>query len=308
MATENKDFDDIVFLAYAQRFCAQGDFGFPFGTAFAASDDNGANMELTPDTSSAPEMRNGRDLADRWYQDELKTAKTVGEVRGRLGKLVGTVGSDGEAGKRMTEIKASVDKASDGGAHDNVELQDQVGGSDSVLGMNKLGTKNSLMRRDQLNPKQVVERTRYTADTLLHENSEEVGHAGQDAAAAATITIVDQDGLHDATTVFEGDVVEGVAGKLGQRRENLPQKTYIEGADAVARIGRDKVRSYTAKGGANVGKHLQTEVWRQNLGITFDEMLRQGTAVGMSEDQVYKAARELGKLPKESETPVALAA
>ncbi len=264
-------------------------------------------MERMHSTPSA-ETGSGKDLADTLYQSELKTAKTVGDVRQKLGALVDKVGSDGEAGKRMTEIRASVDKAAEGGAHDNVQLEDQVGGSDSVLGMNKLGTKESLMRRDQLNPEQVVQQTRFTADTLLHENSDEVGHAGQDAKAAATITIIDEEGVHDATTMFEGDVVEGVAGKLGQRREGLPAKTYIEGADAVSRIGRETVRSYTAKGGANVGNHLQTEVWRRNQGIEIGEMLRQGAAVGMTEAQVYKAARELGKLPNASEQPAALAA
>lgn len=265
-------------------------------------------MERTPDTSSAPEIRNGKELADSLYRAELAAAQTVGQARSKLEALISKVGTDGEVGKRMTAIKTSVDTAAEGGEHDNVQLQDQVGGSATILGMNKLGTKDSLMRRDQLDPAQVVAQTRYTADTLLHENDDDVGHAGQDAAAADTITIVDEDGLHDATTVFEGDVVEGVAGKLGQRRENLPQQTYLEGADAVRKIGRDTVRSYTAKGGANVGKHLQTEVWRRNQGIEIGEMLEQGAAVGMTETQVLKAAKELGKLPEEQRTPQTLAA
>ena len=261
------------------------------------------------DTTAPAEIRSGKDVADTLYHSELKTAKTVGDVRRRLDALVATVGSDGEAGERMTQIKASVDKASDGGTHDSVKLEDQVAGSNSVLGMNKLGTKDSLMRRDQLGAKQVTERTRYTMDTVLHEDSEEVGHAGQDPKAIPTLTVIDEHGqLKDATTVVEGNVVANVSARLGARREGLPQQTYVEGADLVEKLGRERVDSYVRKGGANVGNHLQTEVWRQNQGIEIGEMLRQGAAVGMTQEQVLRAAREIGKLPQASETPTVLAA
>lgn len=257
-------------------------------------------------SSPALEILNGREIADHLYESELQSAKTIGDVRGKLDTLMQTVGANGDAGRRLTEIKTSVDHASEGGKHDDLQLKDDLGSG--VLGMNKIGTRESVMRRDQFSPDQVVNTTRHTLDTVLHEHSEELGHAGQDSRAAATLTVIDASGqMRDSTTVIEGNVVANVSARLGGRREGLPQETYLEGADLVDGLGRETVDSYVRKGGANVGKHLQEEVWRQNTGIELDEMLAQGAAVGMTEDQVIRVAREQGKLPKDSLTP-ALAA
>lgn len=266
--------------------------------------DNTDTMERTPTTSSAETPINGVELADSLYEQQLQHANTVGDVRSRIGTLMKEVGSEGEMGARLKEIQTAVDEATGKGAHDSVKLQDDLGGG--VLGQNKVGTKESEMRVDQLSPEHVTANTRYTLDTVLHEDSEELGHAGQDPSAAATVEVIDAQGKHhDATTLFEGNVVENVSSKLGQRREGLPQETYLEGADLVQDIGRQKVDSYIRKGGANVGNHLQAEVWKTQPTLTLQQMMEQGQAVGMSSDQVLKAAQEQGRLPKGAELAMA---
>lgn len=263
-------------------------------------------MERITSTPSAPQITNGTELADALYERELVTAKTVGDVRQQTAKLVTQLGTDGEAGQRMEEIHASVNTvAGDGGAHDGIKLEDDLGSG--VLGMNRLGTNDSLMRRDQMDPVHIVDRTRYVLDTALHEHSQELGHAGQDPSAAATLEVIDENGRHhDAMTVIEGNVVENVSGHIGQRREGLPQETYLEGADLVRDLGRDTVDSYVRQGGANVGNHLQVEVWRKG-DAQIDQMLEEGAAVGMTEAQVHKAAEKLGRMRRET-APQALTA
>lgn len=252
-------------------------------------------MERLHDTPPAQEtVLSGKDLADTLYRQELETAATIGDVREKMDNLLNEVGTDGKAGERMSEIKDGLEEAT-GNGNDNVKLEQDLGSG--VLGQNKVGTKESVMRMDQLDPEQVTAEARYTLDTVLHENSEALGHAGQDPSAAATVEVIDAAGKHhDAVTVFEGNVVENVASELGKRREGLPQETYLDGADLVKDLGRGTVDSYVRKGGANVGKHLQEEVWRQQGGkIDVETMLEQGAAVGMSREQVLRAAREQGK-------------
>lgn len=245
--------------------------------------------------NATPSAENQKETADMLIERELADAKTIGDARRSMQELMQKVGTDGEVGERLQEVVRSVDKASEFGAHDNVQLEDDLGGG--VLGQNKLGSKESVMRRDQLHPEQIVENTRYTMDTILHENSDELGHAGQDRNSLPTITVIDKTGkMHDSTTILEGNVVANVSARLGERREGLPQETYIEGADLVEEIGRQTVDDYVRKGGAHVGEHLQTEVWKTQPSITFAEMQQQGAALGMTEEQVKNAAEEQGKL------------
>ncbi len=258
-------------------------------------------------TSSALEELGGAEIADTLYEHTLSEAKTIGDVRRDVRSLLGEVGSEGKIGKRMQQISASLDQATESGGHDDVEIADDLGSG--VLGRNKLGVRESVLRRDQLHPAQITARTRETMDTVLHENSENLGHAGQDPNAVGTLAVIDAKGkFHGPTTLIEGDVVSGVSKHLGGRRAGLPKQTYLEGADLVEEIGAERVRSYVRKGGANVGNHLQQEVWRKQPGISFDEMMAQGSAVGMSEDQIRRAAEEQGKLPEVQEAGVALAA
>lgn len=264
-------------------------------------------MEKFNTTPSAENQLSGRELADTLYQQQLQEADTIGEARGHIRNLLREVGTDGEAGQRMQEISRSVDKASEGGTHDNISLKDDLGGG--VLGNNLVGTNDSNMRRDQLNPEQITTDTHDTMDTILHENSVELGHAGQDPNAISTISVIDRTGkIHGSTTILEGNVVSKVSARLGQRREGLPQEVYLEGADLVEDIGSQTVDSYVRKGGANIGKHLQTEIWKTQAGITFDEMQAQGVAVGMSSEAIRKAAEAQGKLPKGQEALVGVAA
>ncbi len=263
-------------------------------------------MENTPSTSSALEELGGAEIADSLYERKLKEAKTIGDVRSELHSLLSEVGSDGAIGERMQKIAESVDHATESGAHDNIAVADDLG--PNVLGLNKMGSDESMLRRDQLGSDQIINHTDETKDTVLHENSPDVGHRGQDPNAVSTLAVIDETGkMHSPTTVIEGDVVSGVSQHLGKRREGLPEKTYLEGADLVEKIGAGTVKSYVRKGGANVGNHLQTEIWRMQPSITLEQMRAQGAAVGMSEAQILEVAKEQGKMPKEEEVPVALA-
>ncbi len=264
-------------------------------------------MQNEAPTASALKELGGAEIADTLYEHKLAEAKTVGDVRRDVHSLLSQVGSEGEIGERMKKISESVDQATESGAHDNIAVQDNLGSG--VLGQNKLGSKESVLRRDQLNPDQITANTRDTLDTVLHEDSEVVGHAGQDPKAVGTLAVIDAKGkFHGPTTVVEGDVVSGVSHQLGRRRAGLPRKTYLEGADLVEEIGAEKVRSYTRKGGANVGKNLQEEIWRMQPSITLDQMRAQASAIGMSEEAVQRIAEEQGKLPQEQEAQVVLAA
>lgn len=231
-------------------------------------------------------------MADALYRRELETAATIGDIRSKMDALLHQV-ADAEARQRMAKIKKSLEKAT-GKGNGNVQLKNDLGSG--VLGQNKVGTRESAMRRDQLDPKKITTQVRDTLDTVLHENSNRLGHAGQDPSAAATVQVIDEkSNLYDARTVFEGNVVANVSAELGARRAGLPQETYLEGADLVEGIGRDRVDSYVRKGGRNVGRHLQEEVWRMQTDLSVDDMLQQGAAVGMSQEQVLRAAREQGK-------------
>lgn len=264
-------------------------------------------MQNEAPTSSALEELGGAEIADTLYEHKLAEAKTIGDVRRDVKSLLSEVGSEGKVGARMKQISESVDQATESGAHDTVAVTDDLGAG--VLGQNKLGSKESVLRRDQLNPDQIVENTRDTMDTVLHEDSESLGHAGQDPSALGTITVVDEHGkMHGPTTILEGNVVSRVSSHVGKRREGLPQETYLEGADLVEKIGAGKVDSYVRKGGANVGKHLQEEIWRMQPSITLDQMRAQASAIGMSEETVKRIAQEQGKLPKGQEAGVVLAA
>lgn len=257
-------------------------------------------MEHITQTSSAEV--NGEQLADALFQSKLAAAQTIGDVRTDLNDLMTSLGSEGEIGERLGELKASVDEVSQGGAHDSIALQDDLGAG--VLGQNLVGTKESEMSRDQLTPKHVTENTRHVLDTVLHEDSEKLGHAGQDPAARVNI-IVDGKPV-DSVVLFEGNVVTNVSNHLGQQREGLPEEVYQEGARLVDQLGADEVDAYLRKDGANQGKHLQEHVWSQNSGVTVDQMIAEGQAVGMSEDEIIAVAQKQGKFDQ-SLTP-ALAA
>jgi len=253
-------------------------------------------MERTPFTSSAELPSSGAEKADALYRTYLETAKTIGDVRKDLDRILDHVSQDAQAHERMKEIRDAVETVSEGGVHDHVALESDLG--EGVLGQNKPGTQESVMRRDQMDPDAVVEHTRFTVDTVLHEDSEEEGHAGQDPNAR--VAVIGSDGKpHKEETVFEGNVVDKVSVRLGEEREGLPEETYLQGMRLVREIGSDTVDSYVRKGGANVGKPLQVEIWRKQPSITVQEMLSQGRAVGMSSDEVLAAARSLGKKQNE---------
>lgn len=249
-------------------------------------------MERTKFTSSA-DLQDGEKLVDSLYMQKLATAKTVDDVRSEMQEVMQVTGTDGDIGKRAQELSQGLDKSTAGG-HGGIQLKEDLGSG--VLGQNKLGSNDSVVRKDQFTPEAITEKSRYTLDTVLHENDKEVGHAGQDPTAVATLAVIDKNKkLHEAVTTIEGNVVSNVSEKIGQRREGLPKETYLEGADLVESIGNDKVDTYVRKGGANVGKFLQTEMWRMRPEIQFEEMKAEGAAVGMNEEQIRAAAKELGK-------------
>jgi hypothetical protein len=263
-------------------------------------------MEYTTHTPQAENIE-GREMADALFDEKLQTAKTIGEVRTELDELMTTVQQPNqkqtETGARLEELKAAVDQVSDGGAHDSIKLQDDLGAG--VLGQNMVGTRESEIRRDQIDPEHVTANTRHVMDTVLHEDSEDLGHAGQDAKARVNII---KDGKPvDSVVLFEGNVVTNVSNHLGEQREGLPEEVYQEGAKLVGELGAEEVDAYLRKGGAKQGEHLQELVWEKQGDVTLDQMVEEGQAVGMSDSEIVKAAEKQGKFDQ-SRAPRVLAA
>lgn len=256
---------------------------------------------MTPEIKTSEAPTSWKDLADGIYNRELETAPTIGAARLNLQRLLEKYGEEHEIGQRLSDIDEGLGRVAEGG-NEGIRLKDDLGAG--VLGQNRVGTKESDMRRDQLSAEQVVQHTREVVDTALHENSEEVGHAGQDSTARVDII---KDGKHvQSTVLFEGNVVTKVSRKLGGRREGLPQQTYGEGADLVQELGVDTVDKYMRKGREKVGEALQVEVWKKQKGnLTYEQLLEEGAQVGMSSEEVQRAAQELDIQP---EPEVAMAA
>lgn len=261
------------------------------------SADNAVMNTLT-ETSSAehPELR-GAEFVDNLYTHELQTSSTIQDVHERMRTIVTMIGTDGEMGERAQELSDGLQEATDNG-NGNIRLEDDLGAG--VLGQNTMGTKDSMMLRNQLSPEAITVDARYTLDTVLHENSS-IGHAGQDPSAWSTVAVVTPQGdFHEPTTMIEGNVVVNVSNHIGQQREGLPQETYLVGAGLVEELGAETVNSYIQKGKANVGNFIQVEFWERNPNLTLKQMFEDGEKVGMPPELVLEEAQRLGKVPSSS--------
>ena len=282
--------------ALEKWLASSGKFSIPYIreiliSLYAKREDDGDIMEVREAEPTAAENLQGADRADHFFNQRLQTARTLGEVRAGMATVLAEVASDVEAERRAGDLQRVVDQVAQG--NENVRLEHDLG--PGVLGVNwQIGTRNTAMRRDQLEAEVLVENPDRAWDTVLHENGSP-GHATQDAHAR--VAVVDERGeFHEETVALEGNVVESVASEIGKKRPDLPQKVYKEGAELVRRIGNSVVDTYTRIGGANVGKPLQLEFWKRQPNITLEDMLQQGARVGMSKVEICTYAQELGHL------------
>ncbi len=251
-------------------------------------------MERNESTSSAETMPQGAELADALYNEKLATAKTVGEVRRELDGLMQETGEDEEATTRMQELKISLDEATESGGHDNVKLEDDLGSG--VLGRHTFATGEAEAVKEQFTPDQIVNNTRKTLALVVEENKPDIGHPSQDPTARVNVIIDDKQ--QSSTAAFEGNVGINIQHEYGIVRTDAPEQDYKEGERMVKKLGAEEVDSYIRKGGSHAGEHMQQLVWRKTPGITYERMLDEGRAVGMSDDEIVSAARNQGKLPE----------
>lgn len=242
------------------------------------------------------EQRDGKPLAgkervDTAYSVELKTAGTLGELKGRMKTVVQETGDDAEAKKRATELEKGVDAVAATGT--DIKLADDLG--ESVLANHHFESGTSNMGRNLLTPEAVTKDTRLAVESGLHEHNTTRGHRGQDAnARLAVITRTGE--RKEATVGLEGNVVTMVArdGRVGGVRDSLPEDTYKEGVRLAQEVGVDKLNSYARKGGANQGKPLQFEIWRK-ADLPVEEMVAQGAQLGIEREEVLQFAEHEGR-------------
>lgn len=258
---------------------------------------------LTP-TASAETMTTGEQLADQLYLVELQKAKTVGEVRGKMEDVMKGVQGSAEGEERVREIATSLDEATEGGAHDDIQLKDDLGG-EGVIGRHTFDSGKAEVVKDQFTPDQVVDNTRKTLAVVIEENKPGVGHPGQDPAAR--VNVIKDGKKHEAETTFEGNVGVNIKEEHGIVREDAPEAVYKEGERLVEELGGDEVDSYIRKDGAHAGEHMQELVWERSRDVTFEQMMDEGREVGMSEEEIIAAAQRLDKIPSPAGSNVAMA-
>lgn len=243
-----------------------------------------ANIEPSPSLT-------GIECADDVFNQYLKTAQTLGDVRRGVAILMEEVSTDTAARSRIQNLQTSVEHITQG--HEDIRLEDDLGAG--VLGVNeRVGTTQTAMRRDQMEAEGIAKDPDSTLDIALHERSKKLGHAGQDPNAR--LAVIDERGQYKGPEVgFEGNVVANVADFLGKKRADIPERKYGEGERLVRGIGVKVVDTYVHIGGANVGRPLQIELWRKQPDIPFQDMLAQGQRIGLSEQEVYTIAEELGR-------------
>lgn len=251
-------------------------------------------MERTPLTLSAETIPQGAELADALYNEKLATAKTVGEIRSGLDDLMRETAADKESSARMQELKTSLDEATEGGGHDGVKLEEDLGSG--VLGKHTFASGEAEVVKGQFTPDEIVDNMRKTLAVVVEENKADIGHPSQDPAARVNVIIDDEQ--KSPTTAFEGNVGINIQNEYGIVRTDVPEKGYKEGERMVKKLGAEEVDSYIRKDGAHAGEHMQKLVWGRTPGITYQRMQEEGRAVGMSDEEIVLAAKEQGKLPE----------
>lgn len=261
-------------------------------------------MHRTPDTSSAETMPQGAELADALYNEKLAIATTVGDIRRDLGGLMQKTVVDKEATARMQELKTSLDEATEQGDHDNVQLEEDLGSG--VLGRHTFASGEAEAVKGQFTPDQIVDNTRKTLGLLVEENKPGIGHRTQDPTARVNV-IVDGQQM-SSTAAFEGNVGINIQKKYNIFRTDAPEQDYKGGERMVKKLGPKEVDSYIRLGGEHEGEHMQPLVWQKTPGITYERMLDEGRAVGMSDEEIVEAATELGKVSNMQSVTLSLSA
>ena len=247
-------------------------------------------MNMPEATSSAEQ---GTEVVDALYDAKLRTSLTINKARDAVSFITTTFGSDGVMGERATELSDCFEEATEG-RHGNVTLSDTLG-NQNVIGMHHFASGEAEVRSDQFSAAQITENARRTLSVVLEEDSL---HRVQDPTSRATVIYNNK--FMTTTAAFEGEVGVNLQG-LGLAREDIPNQDYGEGERMVADLGLENVSAYVRKDGENAGEHMQTLVWQQTMpNITVADMYLQGREVGMSDDEIFNAAIDAGKIPEVS--------
>jgi hypothetical protein len=251
-------------------------------------------MHTPHETSSAETTPSSEELAGILYVDILEKADTIGELRTETHTLASAM-TNPEIAESLEYFSTSLDTITVSGQYDTVGIEELP---QDVLGQNRLGQSEAVVAPEALGPAYITEETTQALNVVLHEASDEVGHAGQDPLAHASI-IVDQS-LVDSTVIYEGHVVTGVADETGEGHKNLPEDVYQEGADHVEKLGgHDAVGEYVTIGGAEQGNHLQLLVWENDPSATPKSMIQDAGQLGIPHDVVLRAITK--KFPEYAE-------
>lgn len=234
-------------------------------------------MHTPSETSSA-------ELASILYVQILQNADTIGELRTETHTLASAI-TRPEIAESLEHFSTSLNTITVGGQYDAVGIKELPS---NVLGQNMLGKNEAVVAPEVLDPAYISKETTQALNVVLHEASDDVGHAGQDPSAHAEI-IVDGS-LVDSTVIYEGHVVAGVAEKTGEGHKGLPEDVYQEGEVHVKNLGgHEAVGEYVTIGGAKQGEHLQTLVWDQDPSATPRSMIRDAEKLGIPNEVVLRA-------------------
>lgn len=186
--------------------------------------------------------------------------KSVSEVRSKIAAATEAKTLDAAlVGDYETKLTAAI------GEHGNVKVEN-LGGT--TMGVNyEVGTKNTAVDSRMVGVDAVRTNNKQLAEVLDHENSEELGHAGQ----VQVQSVIGTDGkVHDSRTVLEGDVETNMTKKYGQRADQ-PKEVYGEGEAFVQEAGADTVGNYT-RGKADRAT-TQAEIFKQDNSLSAEDQI-----------------------------------
>lgn len=216
---------------------------------------------------ASPEMRlsagaevQGKELANQLYHREIVKASTLGQLQTQTSILVHQRMEDPEAAEQLKTIQTSLDNVAEGNENIRLEvLPDNIGGVNY-----QIGTHDTAMNKNGLDANTLVEDSNRLRGIALHENNEDVGHAGQIDGVQDVIDATGEDVA--ALNIIEGHVEEGVAEQIGEQRADQPLEVYGEGQYFVQQVGYDTVNDYVHKNGAYAGDRVsfQTEIMKKS--------------------------------------------
>lgn len=226
---------------------------------------------MSPEVQTSALEAQAVQLLNKEQRELLAKAHLEGVIQQSVGKNVQEVRSAVAAATEAKELDAelvddySAKLSSSIGEHGNVKVQN-LGGA--TMGVNyQVGTKNTAVDSRMLAVDAVRTDGKKLEEVLDHENSEELGHAGQ----VAVESLVGTDGkVRDSRTVLEGDVETNMTKKYGQRADQ-PKEVYAEGEEFVQDVGVDTISAY-ARGGADRAT-TQAEIFKQDKELSAEDQI-----------------------------------